>query len=440
MNKFLKKNLSALLAFIMALSCLTGFMFVNAQDGIVINAQNFPDDNFRNFVSMNYDNAGGVQDGILSADETTGVTTMPVFYFGMDGIKNLKGIEYFTELTSLYAGAIGLEEVDLSALSKLETLNVDGNELTSLDLSANQALKTVHCRGNEKLTTLILPPSVTDLQCDECAITELDLSACTQLLVLNCYANELTQLDLSNNTALQELRCSNNHLSSLDLSNNTALKGVMNQNIGNQTVNISASANGKTVSAPVNGLDAQRVVSTTLSDGGYNANTQAFEFTDYNAAQNGFDYYYNVNLAGAENIDVHVNVTKNFYKVSFYESDGGNLIDYSYAVEGGTAQAPAFPQAPEGFACPSWSADLNNITADTDVYVVWNQNHSYELVAYSGITATVKCSVCGSEYQKSLEDCFNAKRGDADYDAVLDYNGDGYINARDHVLMVQDFG
>ena len=40
----------------------------------------------------------------------------------------------------------------------------------------------------------------------------------------------------------------------------------------------------------------------------------------YNSAQNGFDYSYNVNLAGAEYMSVHVNVSKDYYRVAYYES------------------------------------------------------------------------------------------------------------------------
>ena len=50
MNKVLKKNLSALFAFILALSCFTGLVFANAQDGVEINAVNFPDEHFRSVV------------------------------------------------------------------------------------------------------------------------------------------------------------------------------------------------------------------------------------------------------------------------------------------------------------------------------------------------------------------------------------------------------
>ena len=438
MSKSIKKKISAFLAFVLVLTCFTGLTLVSAQDGIEINSVNFPDDNFRSFVTLNYDTEPDSV-GVLTPSEISAVKNMPVFSFSADGIKTLKGIEFFTELESVYAGALGLEEADFSALTKLRSLTVNGNNLTSLDVSANTALETLNCRGNLSLESLVLPQSITELQCDQCALTSLDVSACTGLVKLQCYDNQISELNLSQNTALTTLMCSGNRISSLDLSANTQLTHVTEQYIGNQNIYVSATASEKTVSVPVGGLNAQNIVSTTLSDGGYNSENGAFEFSDYNSAQNGFDYSYNVNLAGAEYMSVHVNVSKDFYRVAYYESQDGNMIDFSYVAPGGSVTAPEFPQAPEGYVCPSWSSEAQNVTQDMDIYVVWHESHSYSVVDYEGLDATIRCSVCGDEYQKSLYDCFNASLGEADYDPLMDYNHDGHINSRDHALMYHTF-
>ena len=55
MSKSIKKKISAFLAFVLVLTCFTGLTLVSAQDGIEINSVNFPDDNFRSFVTLNYD-------------------------------------------------------------------------------------------------------------------------------------------------------------------------------------------------------------------------------------------------------------------------------------------------------------------------------------------------------------------------------------------------
>lgn len=126
------------------------------------------------------------------------------FIVSFNYIKSLKGIEYFTSLTSL---------------------NCMGNELTSLDLSHNTALKKLNCRGNYNMvldlskvaTTLIW------LDCSATATKELDLSGHTALEYLNCESNKVERLDVSNNTALKTLICSDNELTEVDVSKNAAL-------------------------------------------------------------------------------------------------------------------------------------------------------------------------------------------------------------------------
>ena len=141
---------------------------------LAIDEENFPDENFRNYVLRYY---GG--DGYLTYDETESEAFLVIQDMN---IANLKGIEYFTSLVYLYC---------------------DNNQLTSLDLSKNTALTYLQCYNN-RLSTL-------------------DVSGCTELTYLRCDNNQLTALDVSNNTALKNLRCDNNQLTSLDVSQNTAL-------------------------------------------------------------------------------------------------------------------------------------------------------------------------------------------------------------------------
>ena len=63
------------------------------------------------------------------------------------------------------------------------------------------------------------PPRILGLFCDNCGLTELDVSGCTALKTLECYSNQLTSLDVSGCTALTSLDCYDNPLISLDVSN-----------------------------------------------------------------------------------------------------------------------------------------------------------------------------------------------------------------------------
>lgn len=72
--------------------------------------------------------------------------------------------------------------------------------------------------------TILLKGKITALNCQNCLLTGIDLSKCSQLTSLRCSWNKLQQLDVSHLPLLQELRCSWNELSTLDLSNNKDLR------------------------------------------------------------------------------------------------------------------------------------------------------------------------------------------------------------------------
>lgn len=73
-------------------------------------------------------------------------------------------------------------------------------------------------------TSIVLKGNVTDLTCQQCLLSSLDLSKATGLLSLRCSWNELKELDLSNQPQLQELRCAWNELATLDISHNKELR------------------------------------------------------------------------------------------------------------------------------------------------------------------------------------------------------------------------
>lgn len=87
------------------------------------------------------------------------------------GITDLTGIEHFTAL---------------------QTLNCENNALTRIDLSKNTALTELNCADND--------------------LTKLDISQNGALIYVNCSGNRLTELDVSNNTELETLECTNNNL------------------------------------------------------------------------------------------------------------------------------------------------------------------------------------------------------------------------------------
>jgi len=108
---------------------------------IQINATNFPDEDFRNFL-LGQDYGA---DGVLTEMEINNITYIQCI---AEGIGSLKGIEYFTSLTDLYCSWNSVKSLDLSKNTKLKNLECAKCGLTTLDLSQNTALKFLDCSLN----------------------------------------------------------------------------------------------------------------------------------------------------------------------------------------------------------------------------------------------------------------------------------------------------
>ena len=188
---------------------------MTAWGDVVINEENFPDENFRNFVLSNCG-----QD-VLTDDV---IARVEWIWIHSSSIQSLKGIEYFTALTWLACDDNQLTELDVSKNTALERLDCTGNQLTSLDVSKNSALISLSC-GSNQLTSLDVSKNsaLISLSCGFNPLTSLDVSKNTALEELSCDQNQLTSLDVSKNMALETLVCWGNQLSSLDVSQNTAL-------------------------------------------------------------------------------------------------------------------------------------------------------------------------------------------------------------------------
>ena len=161
---------------------------------IEINATNFPDENFRNYLLEQSYGA----DGIITSDEIEGITYINVFE---KDIESLEGIGYFKNLRYLYC---------------------DNNKLTSLDLSNNTALESIQCPNNQ--------------------LTSLDVSGCNNLQTLLCEQNNLTSLNISGCSGLYWLYIYQNQIKgaamdalveSLPTVNNGQMRVIYNEGEGN---------------------------------------------------------------------------------------------------------------------------------------------------------------------------------------------------------------
>jgi hypothetical protein len=191
-----------------------------AKAGVVLNSTNFPDANFRAYVSTNTGVAvnGTISDVVISKQT----------YFNCynKSIASLQGIEYFTALETLYCRGNQLTALDVSHNIALTSLNCSGNQLAALDVSHNTALESLDCYGNKKIKSLdvSINTALKQLDCSSDSITALDVTHNTALESLSCRSNQLTTLDITHNALLTRLLCSDNKLTSLDVTKNAALK------------------------------------------------------------------------------------------------------------------------------------------------------------------------------------------------------------------------
>ncbi|MBQ4820917.1 matrixin family metalloprotease [Aquimarina sp. MMG016] len=118
---------------------------------------------------------------------------------------------------------INMEISDLTGIedfTALEELNVDTNFLSDLDLSANTNLIKIEC-GSNSMDSINLNglTALEEFDGGSNDYTTLDFSTNTSLTKLYCDSNDLTALDVSNNTILTDLDCSNNALTTLNVRN-----------------------------------------------------------------------------------------------------------------------------------------------------------------------------------------------------------------------------
>ena len=230
-----KKFLSALLLCCMVLTLLPTAAL--ADGDVAIDETNFPDENFRQYVKTEFDKN---KDDSLSAEEIAAANRIHV-----EGkpITSIKGIEYFTALTSLRCSYTKLTSLDTSHNKKLSYLECEYiSTLTTLNVSGNAELKTLCCEQNA-LTALDLTnnTALEKLSCGGNEFTTLDLSKNTSLKYFGFFNGKLSSLDLTKNTNLEELYFCGNNFSTIDVSKNTKLKFL--HLFSNQLITLDTSKN-----------------------------------------------------------------------------------------------------------------------------------------------------------------------------------------------------
>ena len=94
----------------------------------------------------------------------------------------------------------------IEKLTNLQTLDCSNNSITELDLTANTELTSVKCYTN--------------------SLVDLNIGGLEKLTYLDCRSNSLTDINTSSNPELSYYNCSSNNIKALDVSKNTKLESL----------------------------------------------------------------------------------------------------------------------------------------------------------------------------------------------------------------------
>lgn len=186
--------------------------------GVIVNSSNFPDDNFLG-VMLGKCSSG---EHYLTKSQHQNLTSLDC---SSHSISSLTGINLLTYLTLLNCSNNNLTSLNVSSLTRLQTLRCNNNKLPYVyDLPAS--LQYLYCGGNQFTTWVVNnlsslktldvsnTPTLTSFNCNNNALTSLTISGCSALNTISCDNNQFTSLPTLP-SSLETLYCRGNKLTSL---------------------------------------------------------------------------------------------------------------------------------------------------------------------------------------------------------------------------------
>ena len=189
----------------------TAFTWKKVDDiAFLLDEEHFPDAEFRNRLCEN----DYAKDGLLTVGELMDVNMIECPNTeGRGKIKSLKGIELFTELTTIFAPGNDIAELDVTKNIKLQSINVEDSKITTIDLSQNPELIYLNLNHNQ-LTAIDLSnnPLMRELYVGYNKLTAIDVRNLKSLFSFSCYNNLLSELILPDSPKLSFLRLQGNRI------------------------------------------------------------------------------------------------------------------------------------------------------------------------------------------------------------------------------------
>lgn len=288
---------------------------------------NIPDANFKAALLSQVPDIDMNGDGEIQLTEAQSTSTLNI---SNRGIANLRGIEAFENLMSLFAPNNLLTVVDISSNSALTDINFQNNQLGELNVSVHVNLRKLVLAQNQ-LSSLDISSNdrLEILSAGYNNLTALNVNNNSSLITLVVQINQLKKLDVSENPRLKFLDASSNLLTKINLNNNQELEHLSLR--ANQIENLDVSQNLMLTTFDVSqnpisgGLDLSQhsklsliqVSNTQLSELNIaNGNNQNMSNTDFDARGNDHLNCIQVDeVIYAETtfnqIDTHVSFSKN---------------------------------------------------------------------------------------------------------------------------------
>lgn len=189
---------------------------------VIAQTTSIPDPNFEQaLIDLGYD--AGSPDGSVPTANISGVISLSI---DNKSISDLTGIEDFSALEFLHAPDNLLTNIDVSQNTSLNHLTLTNNNIEVIDVSQNTALEYLWVSDNPiDSVDITNNPAMLSLQCSfGDSLEHVDISGCSNLVVVGCAGNRLSSIIMDQNTALTELICYDNKINSLDLSQCTSLE------------------------------------------------------------------------------------------------------------------------------------------------------------------------------------------------------------------------
>ena len=261
---------SVLFAALLVFATSAQFLVFAEETDIEINEVNFPDEIFRSFIAYSYDEDGN---HYLSQTELEAVESIS-FYNTSDNfsaeefakIRDITGINFFYNLKELICVKCKISNLELSNLSKLETVSCSYDSLlVDVNITNCDNIKLFDACHAHSLTSLDLSnlSNLTNLNCVyDGMLNSINLSNCKHLKELICCHLPLTMLNISNSKELEHIECFDTYLSNLDVSNFTNLSYLYCGGPYFTSLNVSGCVNLE----KLNCMDSSLLTSLDISD------------------------------------------------------------------------------------------------------------------------------------------------------------------------------